>query len=58
MWISKQKFNAELNKAYLEAYEKGREHGRLEDMLSIYSINDIRKMLGLEPIKEKGEDDD
>lgn len=57
MWISKKKLNAMLNKAYLDGLEFGKNQGRIEGLLSSATPNDIRKVLGLNPIV-KGENDE
>ena len=46
-----------LNKAYLDGLEFGKNQGRIEGLLSSATPNDIRKVLGLNPIV-KGENDE
>ena len=50
MWISKKELDALLNKAYLSGYELGKKSGELEGILSTYTPNDIRRIIGLDPL--------
>ena len=51
--MSVKEYNAALNKAYLQGYQRGLSTGRQEGLMSRYTPNEIRKCLGLEPITEE-----
>lgn len=52
MFISKKKYNAALNKAYIEGYELGRKTGVAKGFMDNHTINHIREMVGLPPLPE------
>lgn len=52
--IDEEKCDSLINKAYLEGYRAGVEYGKKEAMFKKYSPNEIREVLGLDPIKEDG----
>jgi hypothetical protein len=50
--MTQKQFNAELNKVYDHAYFVGLTIGKQEGVMSRYTPNELREILGLEPIKE------
>lgn len=54
-YISRQNLErqAEINKAFLEGYERGKREGETNALLSDFSLNQIREILGLQKIEEK-----
>lgn len=52
MFISKKKYDAALNKAYIEGYELGRKTGAAEGFMDKHTMNHIREMFGLPPLAE------
>lgn len=54
--LSNKQYNAELNKVFLEGYERGKEEGKRENLYARVTPNELRRLLGLDELK--GEDDD
>lgn len=50
--LTQKQFDAELMKVYEHAYQVGLITGRQEGVMSRYTPNELREILGLEPIKE------
>lgn len=50
--MTRKQFNAELNKVYEHAYFVGLTVGKQEGVMSRYTPNELREILGLEPVKE------
>lgn len=49
--ISKKDYDALMNKAFMEGYELGHRAGLQEGFMCKNTPNDVRKCLGLEPLK-------
>lgn len=50
--LTQKQFDAELTKVYDHAYQVGLIAGRQEGLLSKYTPNEIREILGLDPVTE------
>mgnify|MGYP003297266892 CR=1 FL=1 len=50
--LTQKQFDAELAKVYEHAYYVGLVAGRQEAVMARYTPNELREILGLEPIKE------
>ena len=53
--LTEMELNAKLNKALIDGYNKGYDAGLREGLFQKNTPNQIREILGLPPIKEKGE---
>lgn len=49
--ISKKDYDAAINKAFMEGYKLGLQAGRQEGLMAKITPNELRKYLGLEPLK-------
>jgi hypothetical protein len=50
--LTQKQFNAELMKMYDHAYQVGLIAGKQEGLMARYTQNELREILGLEPIAE------
>ena len=48
--LTQKQFDAEIDKVYTHAYQVGLIAGRQEALLSRYTPNELREILGLEPV--------
>ena len=52
--LTEKELNAQINRSYLEGYNQGYDAGVRDEMFSKSTPNQLREILGLEPIKENG----